>query len=97
MGLLVDGKWVDQWYDTKASKGHFKRKPSQFRNWITADGSAGPMCVTFTNSPAWPKLLIWRISKPLLWQPRKRKPNTGGAIGAELYPKVGDGIIRRHL
>ena len=41
MGLLVDGKWVDQWYDTKASKGHFKRKPSQFRNWITADGSAG--------------------------------------------------------
>ena len=42
MGLLVDGKWVDQWYDTKASKGHFKRKPSQFRNWITADGSAGP-------------------------------------------------------
>ncbi len=42
MGLLVDGKWVDQWYDTKASKGHFKRKPSQFRNWITADGRAGP-------------------------------------------------------
>jgi putative glutathione S-transferase len=42
MGLLVDGKWVDQWYDTKASRGHFKRKPSQFRNWITADGSAGP-------------------------------------------------------
>ncbi len=41
MGLLVDGKWVDQWYDTKASKGRFKRKPSQFRNWITADGSAG--------------------------------------------------------
>ncbi len=41
MGLLVDGKWVDQWYDTKASKGRFKRKPSQFRNWITADGRAG--------------------------------------------------------
>jgi len=42
MGLLVDGKWVDQWYDTKASKGRFERKPSRFRNWITADGSAGP-------------------------------------------------------
>ncbi len=42
MGLLIEGKWVDQWYDTKATKGHFKRKPSQFRNWVTADGRAGP-------------------------------------------------------
>lgn len=42
MGLLVDGKWVDQWYDTKASGGKFVRSQSQFRNWITADGSAGP-------------------------------------------------------
>ena len=42
MGLLQEGKWVDKWYDTKASNGHFVRKSSQFRNWITADGSAGP-------------------------------------------------------
>ncbi|MBW6423044.1 glutathione S-transferase family protein [Rhizobium sp. XQZ8] len=42
MGMLVDGKWQDVWYDTKASKGHFKRSESQFRNWLTADGSAGP-------------------------------------------------------
>ena len=42
MGLLQNGKWVDQWYDTKASKGHFVRKASQFRNWITADGAPGP-------------------------------------------------------
>lgn len=42
MGLLVDGKWVDQWYDTKSTGGRFVRKDSQFRNWITADGSAGP-------------------------------------------------------
>jgi putative glutathione S-transferase len=42
MGLLVDGKWVDQWYDTKASGGKFVRSTSQFRNWITPDGSAGP-------------------------------------------------------
>ena len=42
MGLLVDGIWQDQWYDTKTSKGRFIRKPSQFRNWITADGSPGP-------------------------------------------------------
>ena len=42
MGMLVDGVWHDVWYDTKESKGHFKRAASQFRNWITADGSAGP-------------------------------------------------------
>ena len=42
MGLLVDGKWQDQWYDTKSQGGAFKRSESQFRNWITADGSPGP-------------------------------------------------------
>src|SRR5690554_3235909 len=42
MGLLVDGKWVDQWYDTDATDGKFERSESQFRNWITADGAAGP-------------------------------------------------------
>ena len=42
MGLLVDGQWVDQWYDTDSTKGEFVRQESQFRNWVTADGSAGP-------------------------------------------------------
>ena len=42
MGLLVDGQWHDVWYDTKASQGRFVRSESKFRNWITADGSAGP-------------------------------------------------------
>ena len=42
MGLLQDGEWVDQWYDTKASGGRFVRKASSFRNWVTPDGSAGP-------------------------------------------------------
>lgn len=42
MGLLVDGVWQDQWYDTKSTGGRFKRSESQFRNWITTDGSAGP-------------------------------------------------------
>ena len=42
MGLLQDGKWVDQWYDTKSSGGRFVRKAPQFRNWITPDGAAGP-------------------------------------------------------
>lgn len=39
MGLLVDGKWQDQWYDTKSTGGRFVRKESAFRNWIKADGS----------------------------------------------------------
>ena len=42
MGLLQDGRWVDQWYDTKETGGRFVRKAPQFRNWITSDGSAGP-------------------------------------------------------
>lgn len=42
MGLMVNGKWHDRWYDTKASKGRFVRTESQFRNWITPDGAAGP-------------------------------------------------------
>ena len=42
MGLLVDGKWSAQWYDTKASGGRFERKPSSFRHWVTPDGAPGP-------------------------------------------------------
>lgn len=42
MGLLIDGRWHDQWYDTSASGGRFIRSDAQFRNWVTADGSAGP-------------------------------------------------------
>jgi putative glutathione S-transferase len=42
MGLLVDGTWHPQWYDTAASGGRFIRTESQFRNWVTPDGSPGP-------------------------------------------------------
>ena len=42
MGQLVDGEWHDVWYDTKKSGGKFVRADAKFRNWITADGSAGP-------------------------------------------------------
>ncbi|WP_096085968.1 glutathione S-transferase family protein [Agaribacterium haliotis] len=42
MGLLVNGQWHDTWYDTKNSDGAFKREAAQLRNWVTADGSAGP-------------------------------------------------------
>ncbi|MBV9246082.1 MAG: glutathione S-transferase family protein [Methylobacteriaceae bacterium] len=42
MGLLVDGKWHDRWYDTAATGGRFVRTQSAFRNWVTPDGSLGP-------------------------------------------------------
>ena len=42
MGMLVDGKWTQKGYDTESNAGRFKRSESQFRNWVTADGSAGP-------------------------------------------------------
>ncbi|MEP5566949.1 MAG: glutathione S-transferase family protein [Halioglobus sp.] len=42
MGLLIDGKWADQWYETDSNQGEFKRQESLFRNWVTADGSPGP-------------------------------------------------------
>lgn len=42
MGLLVNGEWRDDWYDTKSTNGHFKRWDSAFRNWVTADGQPGP-------------------------------------------------------
>ncbi|MBV7338765.1 glutathione S-transferase family protein [Chloroflexi bacterium TSY] len=40
MGMLVDGKWTEGWINTKSTGGQFKRKESQFRNWITTDGSS---------------------------------------------------------
>jgi putative glutathione S-transferase len=40
MGLLVDGVWQDDASRTK--DGHFIRPATQFRNWVTPDGSPGP-------------------------------------------------------
>jgi glutathionyl-hydroquinone reductase len=42
MGQLVDGIWSTEWYDTTKSGGRFVRSTAGFRNWVTADGSAGP-------------------------------------------------------
>jgi putative glutathione S-transferase len=42
--MLVNGKWSETWQPVQAKdeKGGFVRQASQFRNWITADGSPGP-------------------------------------------------------
>ncbi len=39
---MIEGRWHDRWYDTKASAGRFVRSQSQFRNWVTPDGEPGP-------------------------------------------------------
>lgn len=39
MGLLVDGKWQDRWYDTDKSGGRFVRQAAKFHDWVRADGS----------------------------------------------------------
>lgn len=40
MGLLVNGKWQDQWYILQ--NGEFVRENAQYRHWITQDGQPGP-------------------------------------------------------
>ena len=42
MGLLVDGKWQDAWYDTAKSGGKFERDEATWRDWITRDGTPAP-------------------------------------------------------
>ena len=42
MGQLLNGRWERAWYDTASTGGAFKRTTAGFRNWVTADGSAGP-------------------------------------------------------
>jgi len=39
MGLLIDGRWHDQWYDTSASGGRFVRQDSAARQsgWESRD------------------------------------------------------------
>lgn len=39
-GMLIDGVWRTEAYQ-QDEKGAFKRNPTTFRNWVTADGSSG--------------------------------------------------------
>ncbi|GHB28367.1 glutathione S-transferase family protein [Salinicola rhizosphaerae] len=42
MGLLIEGQWQDQWYDTKGNGGEFVRESAKLRDWVTPDGEPGP-------------------------------------------------------
>jgi putative glutathione S-transferase len=43
--MLVNGTWSAAWHPVQAAdpRGGFVRQDSSFRNWITRDGTAGPM------------------------------------------------------
>jgi len=41
-GEMIDGVWHTRFHDTKKTGGRFQRGTPKFRNWVTADGSAGP-------------------------------------------------------
>ncbi len=42
MSLLIKGELRPDWLASEQSDGEFVRQDSQFRNWVTVDGSAGP-------------------------------------------------------
>jgi putative glutathione S-transferase len=42
VGQLVEGRWSTDWYETQKTGGQFIRPDAPYRNWITADGKAGP-------------------------------------------------------
>jgi putative glutathione S-transferase len=42
MSLMVNGELRPQWLQSEQAEGEFVRQDSQFRHWITADGSPGP-------------------------------------------------------
>lgn len=40
MGHLLDGKWTFDDVLSEQVDGKYTKKPSAFRNWVTADGSS---------------------------------------------------------
>jgi putative glutathione S-transferase len=42
MGRLVNGEWVDQWYDTKSTGGRFERQSAAFRKWVRRGDAEHP-------------------------------------------------------
>ena len=42
MSLLINGKLQSDWLEEETESGEFVRKDSQFRHWVTPDGSPGP-------------------------------------------------------
>lgn len=69
MGLLLNGKWVDQWYDTKRNGGHFVRQDSQFRHLLGSKHfpvEKNRYCLYVSYACPWAhRVLIYRQLKQL--------------------------------
>jgi len=69
MGLLIEGKWHTDWYDTESNNGEFVRKDSQYRNWIGSDAypaAAGRYHLFVSLACPWAhRTLIFRKLKKL--------------------------------
>ncbi|NCP62640.1 MAG: glutathione S-transferase family protein [Alphaproteobacteria bacterium] len=69
MGLLVNGKWVDQWYDTKKTGGKFVRPDSSFRDVIGSDkfpAEANRYHLYISHACPWAhRTVIFRVLKGL--------------------------------
>lgn len=70
MGLLIDGQWRDQWYDTASTGGRFVRTKATFRGTVAADGPHPPEAGRFHLYVAWAcpwahRALLWRALKGL--------------------------------
>jgi len=65
MGHLQDGVWTDhEILSEHDGKGVYVKQPSQFRNWVTADGSAGPTGIDGFTAEAGRNLLDAATSGP---------------------------------
>ena len=69
MGQLVNGQWVDQWYDTKSTGGAFQRTKTSFRHQIGAGefpAAAGRYHLYVSYACPWAhRTLIFRALKKL--------------------------------
>lgn len=70
MGLLVEGVWRDEWYDTAATGGKFERPATSYRDWIEAGGRFSPEAGRYHLYVSWAcpwahRTLIYRKLKGL--------------------------------
>jgi len=70
MGYLAHGAWVDEWYDTRSTSGHFVRQDARFRSWISPGGEFAPEAGRYHIYVAWAcpwahRTLIYRRLKGL--------------------------------
>lgn len=88
LGRLVNGQWTTEWTE-RDQKGQFQRMPTQFKNWISADGSSG-----FVAEPGRYHLYIslgcpWAHRTALLWKLKGLEGIIGLSIVDPVISKYG--------